>query len=198
MAATRADNRQWSKSRVRVSRDSDNGLKREPGEPMTNEALNGLKVAILVTDGFEQVELERPAEGTRRSRRTDPDRFAQGRTRLLWKFREWGDQLLVDVPLDQANPQDFDALLLPGGLVNLDALRVQPKAMAFAKAFFDAGKPVAAICRRPWTITEINAAHLPRKQPPSDVLFLAAAGIRLWSFLARRGLGWLWRHADHL
>jgi protease I len=126
---------------------------------MTNEILSGLKVAILVTDGFEQVELERPrraldeAGAQTQIVSPKPDRVR------AWKFREWGDQLQVDVPLDQAKPQDFDALLLPGGLVNLDALRVQPKAMAFAKAFFDAGKPVAAICRGPWTITEINAAR---------------------------------------
>jgi protease I len=126
---------------------------------MTNEILSGLRVAILVTDGFEQVELERPRraldEAGARTQIVSPK---PERVRA-WKFREWGDQLRVDVPLDQAKPQDFDALLLPGGLVNLDALRVQPKAMAFAKAFFDAGKPVAAICRGPWTITEINAAR---------------------------------------
>jgi len=126
---------------------------------MTNDILNGLKVAILVTDGFEQVEMARP-------RRALDDAGAQtlivspkaDRVRA-WKFGEWGDWFPVDVPLDQAKPQDFGALLLPGGLVSLDVLRNQPEAMAFAKAFFDADKPVAAICRGPWTITEIHAAQ---------------------------------------
>lgn len=126
---------------------------------MTNEPLRGLKVAILITDGFEQVEMARP-------RRALEDAGAQAlivspmakRVRA-WKFGEWGDWFQVDVPLDQAEPEDFDTLLLPGGLVSLDVLRIQPKAMAFAKAFFDADKPVAAICRGPWTITEIHAAQ---------------------------------------
>jgi len=126
---------------------------------MTNETLDGLKVAILVTDGFEQVELERPRKALDKAGAQTQIVSPKAARVRAWKFREWGDELRVDVPLDQAKPQDFDALLLPGGLANLDALRVQPKAMAFAKAFFDADKPVAAICRGPWTITEINAAR---------------------------------------
>ena len=126
---------------------------------MTNETLKGLKVAILVTDGFEQVELVRPRKALDEAGAQTQIVSPKAERVRAWKFREWGDQLRVDVPLELANPQDFDALLLPGGLANLDALRVQPKAMEFAKAFFDAGKPVAAICRGPWTITEINAAR---------------------------------------
>ncbi|HEY1863479.1 MAG TPA: type 1 glutamine amidotransferase domain-containing protein, partial [Roseiarcus sp.] len=76
-----------------------------------------------------------------------------------WKSKEWGDEVRVDAPLDQAKPEDFDALLLPRGVMNPDSLRMQPKAVAFAKAFFDAGKPVAAICHGPWLIIETGAAH---------------------------------------
>ena len=76
-----------------------------------------------------------------------------------WKFTDWGDELPVDLSLDQAKPQDFDALLLPGGVINPDALRILPNAVAFAKAFFDAGKPVAAICHGPWTVIETGAAR---------------------------------------
>lgn len=76
-----------------------------------------------------------------------------------WNFTKWGDEFPVDVALDHATPQDFDALLLPGGVLNPDALRTEPKAVAFAKAFFDDGKPVAAICHGPWTIIETGAAH---------------------------------------
>ncbi|MBV8870157.1 MAG: type 1 glutamine amidotransferase, partial [Acetobacteraceae bacterium] len=76
-----------------------------------------------------------------------------------WQFTEWGDEFPVDVPLAQAHPDDFDALLLPGGVINPDKLRTLPEAVAFAKAFFDAGKPVASICHGPWTIIEAGAAR---------------------------------------
>ena len=65
----------------------------------------------------------------------------------------------MDLKLDEAKPEDFDALLLPGGVINPDALRIEPKAVAFVKAFFDAGKPVASICHGPWTIIETGAAR---------------------------------------
>jgi protease I len=67
--------------------------------------------------------------------------------------------LPVDVRLDDAEPDDFDALLLPGGVINPDSLRIEPKAVAFVKAFFDAEKPVAAICHGPWTIINAGAAR---------------------------------------
>ena len=76
-----------------------------------------------------------------------------------WKFTDWGDELPVDVALDEARPQDFDALLLPGGVINPDKLRMEPKAVEFVKAFFDAGKPVAAICHGPWSVIEAGAAR---------------------------------------
>jgi protease I len=75
-----------------------------------------------------------------------------------WKFVDWGDEFPVDMVLDRAQPHNFDALL-PGGGVNPDALRLQPKAVEFIKAFFDAGKPVAAICHGPWTVIEAGAAR---------------------------------------
>jgi protease I len=126
---------------------------------MANRTLEGLKVAILVTDGFEQVELLEPrraldqagAETRVVSPKTDRVRG--------WNFTDWGDELPVDVPLDRARPDDFDALLLPGGVINPDTLRIIPAAVAFAKAFFDADKPVAAICHGPWTIIETGAAR---------------------------------------
>ena len=126
---------------------------------MASETLNGLKVAILVTDGFEQVEMTEPRKALDQ---------AGAETRLVspkdgqvkaWKFTEWGDEFPVDVPLAQARANDFDALLLPGGVINPDKLRTLPEAVAFAKAFFDAGKPVASICHGPWTIIEAGAAR---------------------------------------
>jgi protease I len=126
---------------------------------MAEQTLKGLKVAILVTDGFEQVELTEPRKALDQAgaetRVVSPK---AGRVRG-WKFSDWGDEARVDAPLDQAKPEDFDALLLPGGVMNPDSLRMLPKAVAFAKAFFDAGKPVAAICHGPWTVIEAGAAR---------------------------------------
>src|SRR3954462_8822494 len=121
--------------------------------------LNGIKVAILVTDGFEQVELTEPrkalAEAGAATQIVSPK---HGNVRG-WRFTEWGDDLTVDLPLERARPQDFDALLLPGGVINPDKLRMDPKAVQFVKAFFTDGKPVAAICHGPWTIIEADEAR---------------------------------------
>jgi len=126
---------------------------------MASETLNGLKVAILVTDGFEQVEMTKPRQALdqagAQTRLVSPK---DGRVKA-WKFTEWGDEFPVDVPLAQARAEDFDAILLPGGVINPDKLRTLPEAVAFAKAFFDAGKPVASICHGPWTIIEAGAAR---------------------------------------
>ena len=116
---------------------------------MANKTLQGLKIALLATDGFEQVELTEPREALEQEGAVtkivspNPERVRG------WKFKEWGDELPVDVPLEEARPEEFDALLLPGGVINPDALRLVPKAIAFVKAFFDAKKPVAAICHGP-------------------------------------------------
>jgi protease I len=124
---------------------------------MTN--LKGLKVAILVEDGFEQVEMVEPRQALDQAgaetRLVSP---RSGRVRG-WNFTDWGDRFPVDIPLDRARPEDFDALLLPGGVMNPDALRMQENAVAFIKAFFDAGKPVAVICHGPWTVIEAGAAR---------------------------------------
>jgi protease I len=126
---------------------------------MADGNLQGLKVAILATDGFEQVELTEPRkaleEAGAQTRIVSPkDKEIRG-----WKFTDWGQKVAVDEKLDSARAQDYDALLLPGGVMNPDKLRLEPKAVAFAKAFFDAGKPVAAICHGPWTILEAGAAR---------------------------------------
>jgi protease I len=119
--------------------------------------IEGLKIAILVTDGFEQVELTEPRRALDAAG-ADTAIVSPKADRVRgWKFTEWGDTLPVDVPLDQARPDRFDALLLPGGVINPDALRVDAKAVAFTKAFLDAGKPVASICHGPWTLIEAGA-----------------------------------------
>jgi protease I len=125
---------------------------------MANQHLNGLKVAILVENGFEQVELTEPRktldEAGAKTLIVSP---VEGKVKG-WNLKDWGDEFPVDEKLDRARPDDYDALLLPGGVMNPDHLRRQPKAVAFVKAFFDAGKPVAAICHAPWTVIEAGAA----------------------------------------
>lgn len=126
---------------------------------MAHENLEGLKVAILVDDGFEQVELIEPRKALDQAG-AETRIVSPKRERVRgWNFTDWGDELPVDVLLDGASPDNFDALLLPGGVLNPDALRMQPKAVAFVKAFFDAGKPVASICHGPWTLIEAGAAQ---------------------------------------
>jgi protease I len=123
---------------------------------MANE-LNGKKIAILVTDGFEQVELTEPQKALQQAgAQTFIVSPAQGQVKG-WQHDKWGDALPVDVALDSANPGDYDALLLPGGVMNPDKLRMNPQAVAFAKWFFDNGRPVAAICHGPWMLVETGA-----------------------------------------
>ncbi len=123
------------------------------------EQLNGKKVAILVADGFEQVELTEPRkaldEAGAETRIVSP---SKGKVKG-WQHTEWGDELPVDVPLGQARADEFDALLLPGGVTNPDHLRRKPEVLRFVKAFFDAGKPVAAICHGPWTLIDAGVAR---------------------------------------
>jgi protease I len=123
------------------------------------ERLNGKKVAILVADGFEQVELTEPKkaleEAGAETRIVSP---SKGKVKG-WNHTEWGDELPVDVPLGQARADEFDALLLPGGVMNPDHLRRNPEVQRFVKAFFDAGKPVAAICHGPWTLIDAGVAR---------------------------------------
>ncbi len=126
---------------------------------MADKPLNGLKVAILVTDGFEQVELMEPRKALDQAGAETLVVSPKSERVRAWKFTDWGDEVRVDAPLDQAKPEDFDALLLPGGVMNPNSLRILPKAVAFAKAFFEAGKPVAAICHGPWTVIETGAAR---------------------------------------
>jgi protease I len=123
------------------------------------EGVKGLKVAILIADGFEEVEMVEPKKTLDQ---------AGARTNIIspnldqvrsWRHTDWGKNFPVDQRLNHARPDDFDALLLPGGVSNPDRLRMEPKAVAFVKSFFDAGKPVAAICHGPWIIVETGAAR---------------------------------------
>lgn len=126
---------------------------------MAKDSLQGVNVAILVTDGFEQVELTDPRKALDEAGATTKIVSPKRERVRAWNFTDWSIELPVDVGLDEAKPEDFDALLLPGGVINPDSLRIEPSAVAFVKAFFDAGKPVAAICHGPWTVIETGAAR---------------------------------------
>jgi protease I len=126
---------------------------------MANENLKGLKVAILVDDGFEQVELVEPRKALDQAGATTHIVSPKDKQVRSWAFKNWDEEFPVDTPLDQARADDYDALLLPGGVINPDRLRMQPKAVEFVKAFFDAGKPVASICHGPWSVIEAGAAR---------------------------------------
>ncbi|MHB8109059.1 MAG: type 1 glutamine amidotransferase domain-containing protein [Syntrophorhabdaceae bacterium] len=125
---------------------------------MADKSLQGLKIAILATDGVEQVELLEP-------RKAFADAGAQ--TTLIapksgkiqgMKHHDKADQLDVDMSLDDARPEDFDAVLLPGGALNADALRVSEKARDFVRSMDAAGKPFAIICHAPWLLVSAGLA----------------------------------------
>jgi protease I len=121
--------------------------------------LQNKKVAILVADGFEQVELTAPkkaleAEGAVTTIISPATRKVQG-----WKHDDKADAFDVDIKLRDAKSSDYDALLLPGGVRNPDELRTLPEAVRFTKDFFKAGKPVAAICHGPWLLVEADVVE---------------------------------------
>jgi len=121
--------------------------------------LDGCKVAILVAEGFEQVEMTKPKraleEAGAQTRIVSP---AKGKVQG-WNHFDKADTFDVDVPIEQANAGDFDALLLPGGVANPDQLRGNPKAVSFVKQFLQSGKPIAVICHGPWTLIEADGVR---------------------------------------
>jgi protease I len=124
-----------------------------------NGKLNGKRVAILATEGVEQVELNEPRKALQQAgAETDVVSPKDGKFRA-WNAKDWGEDITVDVPLSSASPDNYDALLLPGGVMNPDHLRQEPKAVQFVKAFFEAHKPVAAICHGPWMLVEANVVR---------------------------------------
>ena len=126
---------------------------------MAESNVQGKRIAILVADGFEQVELLEPRKALDQAgAKTEIISPANGRVKG-WNMKEWGEQVQVDVPLEQANPENYDALLLPGGVMNPDHLRMNPKAVEFVKTFIDSDKPVAAICHGPWTLIEADGVE---------------------------------------
>ncbi len=116
--------------------------------------ISGKRIAILATDGFEQSELEVPLKKLRAAGATvDVVSLAPGEING-WEKKDWGRSVPVDRTLDEAKPSDYDALVLPGGQMNPDLLRVEPKAVDFVKSFWNDRKVIGAICHAPWLLVE--------------------------------------------
>jgi len=123
------------------------------------QKLNGKKVAILVEDGFEQIELTSPKQALEE---------AGAKTYIIspkrdkvkgWEHTKWGQEFPGDVAIDKAKANDYDALLLPGGVMNPDKLRTNKPAIQFVRSFIEQGKPVAAICHGPWVLVEADVLN---------------------------------------
>jgi protease I len=118
--------------------------------------LSEKRVAVLVADGFEQMQLTRPMQALRNAGAT-PDIISPTNRRVKgWRLDKWGDEFLADVPLESAKAGDYDALLLPGGIKNAETLISDEDAVGFVKAFHEMGKPVAAICHGVWLLLNVG------------------------------------------
>jgi protease I len=126
---------------------------------MAEQTLSDRKVAVLATDGFEQSELEKPVEALRAAGATVEIVSPKGGQIQGMVHDEKGDTVSVDRELSGANADDYDALVLPGGVANPDALRLEPEAIEFVRSFAQAGKPIAAICHGPWTLINAEAVR---------------------------------------
>jgi len=116
--------------------------------------LEGRSIAVLATDGVEQVELTEPVKALKKAgARVAVVSDKKGQIQAF-KHHDKASKVPVDTPLDSANPDDFDGLVLPGGVINPDALRLVPAAIEFVRHFVQAEKPIAAICHGPWTLID--------------------------------------------
>jgi len=122
-------------------------------------AISNAKVVILATHGFEQSELQVPQQKLRDAGAhvvvVSPEK---GQIRG-WKNKDWGESVTVDKSLDEVSADDYDALVLPGGQINPDLLRINPQALQLIRDFLDAGKVVAAVCHAPWLLIEVDAVR---------------------------------------
>lgn len=120
--------------------------------------ISGRKVAILATHGFEQSELEYPLKALKEAGATVHVIAPESGEIRGWDGGDWGQSVTVDHALDQVKEGDYDALMLPGGQMNPDILRANSDAVAFVRAFWDAKKPIGAICHAPWLLIEADIA----------------------------------------
>lgn len=119
-------------------------------------SIKGKKIAILATDGVEYSELTKPKEILENYEAiVDIVSLKQGAIRT-WKDKDWNDEVIVDVTVPHAQAEEYDALVLPGGIINPDILRMNEAAVYFVSQFVDSGKPIGAICHGLWTLVETN------------------------------------------
>jgi protease I len=118
--------------------------------------LSGKRVAIVATDGFEQSELEKPVQALKQAGATAHVVSIRAGEIRGWEAKNWGRSVPVDRTLNDASPDEYDAVVVPGGQINPDLLRVEPKAVDFVRQMYRAGKPVAAICHGPWVLIEAD------------------------------------------
>ena len=116
--------------------------------------LKGKKVAIVVANGFEEVELTRPLEALKNAGATVDIISPEEKSVRAWAETDWGKDYPVDKNIKDVIAQEYDALVLPGGVMNPDHLRTNDRVIAFVTGFFDDSKPIAAICHGPWTLIE--------------------------------------------
>ncbi|WP_447553274.1 type 1 glutamine amidotransferase domain-containing protein [Vreelandella sp. EE22] len=130
-----------------------------------SQSLNGKRVAILAADGFEESELSVPRASMQKNGIEVHVVTPDGKGIRAWAETDWGDTYEADKALSDVSESDYHALMLPGGLFNPDELRMNENALSFVKAFFQAGKPVGAICHAPWIL--INAGVVEGRQMTS-------------------------------
>jgi len=123
------------------------------------DSLRGKRIAIVATDGYEQAELLEPKKALEEAGATTEVIAPKSGEIKGWESKDWGGKVKVDKTLDQARAQDYDALVLPGGVMNPDHLRMEPRAVSFVKDFVGTGRPVAAICHGPWTLIEAGVVQ---------------------------------------
>lgn len=123
---------------------------------MAEKSLRGKKVAALFTHGVEQIEFTDPAKALRDAGADVTVVSLESGKVKGWNRTDWGEQFKVDITVDKANPDDFDALLIPGGVMNPDKLRMNGDAVQFVRAMYRSGKPIASICHGPWLLVEAD------------------------------------------
>jgi protease I len=123
---------------------------------MAQKTLQGKRIAILATEGVEEVELVKPREALDEAGAETYLVSPESGKIKSWHFNEWGDEYDVDTPLDEAKADDYDALFIPGGVMSPDHLRMNGRAVEFVRSFAASGKPIASICHGPWMLAEAD------------------------------------------
>ena len=123
------------------------------------DKLKGRRVAILATDGVERVELTEPRKALEDAGAETVLIAPHGGEIKSWEFDHWGESFKVDKTIDRVSPDEFDALMLPGGVMNPDKLRTDERVVEFVRAMAREGKPIAAICHAPWTLIEADVVR---------------------------------------